>query len=151
MAKRMPQAHRNARMGALTPRYSFLLNPYPNERFTRCPRCEASTRVRKIPFVIHVDSIGLVMLRKTCRLCIVCEMLIAHKAEMDNLIDGLRGHHADGLEYLVLGTLESKTWRQGLSGAVTVEQVRDHMTDFKAYMRVDITPRHWSRASATTD
>ena len=91
------------------------------------------------------------MLRKTCRLCIVCEMLIAHKAEMDNLIDGLRGHHADGLEYLVLGTLESKTWRQGLSGAVTVEQVRDHMTDFKVYMRVDITPRHWSRASATTD
>ena len=64
-------------------------------------------------------------------------MLIAHKAEVDDLIDSLRGHQADGREYLVLGTLESKTWRQGLSGAVSVAQVRDHMADFKAYMRVE--------------
>jgi hypothetical protein len=34
-------------------------------------------RVRKIPLVIHVDSMGLVLLRRTCRLCIGCEMLIA--------------------------------------------------------------------------
>ena len=87
------------------------------------------------------------MLRKTCRLCVACEMLIANKTEVDDLIDGLRSHHAEGREYLVLGTLESKTWRQGLSGAVSVEQVRDHMTDFKAYMQVDVTPRHWSHAS----
>ena len=106
-------------------------------------------RVRKIPLVIDVDSIGLVTLRKTCRLCVVCEMLIAHKAEMDDLIDGLRDRRADGREYLVLGTLELKTWRQGLSGGVTLEQMRDHMTDFKAYMRVNDVPRHWSRGGET--
>ena len=87
------------------------------------------------------------MLRKTCRLCVVCETLIAHKTEVDDLIDSLRSHHAEGREYLVLGTLESKTWRQGLSSAVSVEQVRDHMADFKAYMQVDVTPRHWSHVS----
>ena len=45
----------------------------------------------------------------------------------------------------VLGTLDSKTWREGMSGRVTMQQVRDHMADFKAYMRVEITPRHWAR------
>ena len=87
------------------------------------------------------------MLRKTCQLCLRCEMLTAHKTEVDDLIDSLRSHDADEREYLVLGTLESKTWRQGLSGAVSVEQMRDHMTDFKAYMQVNVTSRHWSHAS----
>ncbi len=62
--------------GGGTPRYSFVLNPHASERFTRCPRCENTTRVRKIPLVIHIDSVGLVTLRKTCRLCVVCEALM---------------------------------------------------------------------------
>jgi hypothetical protein len=31
-----------------------------------------------------------------------------------------------------------------MSGHVTIQQVKEHMADFKAYMRVDITPRHWA-------
>jgi len=138
-------------MGVLPPRYSFFLNPHPNEAFTRCPRCKAKTRVRKMALVIHVDSVGLVLLRKTCRLCVVCEMLIAHEAEMDHLIDSLRSPRVGGREYLVLGTLASRTWRQGFSGSVTIDEVVDAMADFKTYMRVDITPRRWSRGSEATE
>src|SRR5216684_2759606 len=98
--------------------------------------------------VIHVDALGLVLLRKTCRLCVACEMLIAHEAEMAALIDGLRSHRVGAREYVVLGTLDTRTWRRGFSGSVTVAEVTDTMADFKAYMRVDITPRHWTRKSA---
>ena len=131
------------RMGALPPRYSFFLNPHLNERFTRCPRCKATTRLRKIPLVIHVNSVGLVLLRKTCRVCAVCEMLIAHEAEVTRLINGLAPHAATPRPYLVLGTLGPVTWRDGMSGNVTIEQVRHDMADFKTHMRVEITPRHW--------
>jgi len=131
-------------MGALPPKYSFLLNPYKDERFTRCPRCRAKTRVRKVPLVVHLDPLGIVLLRKTCRLCVVCEMLIADEAEMNRLIDHLRPDAATGQPYLVLGTLETKTWRDGMSGNVTIQQVKEHLADFKAYVRVDITPRHWA-------
>lgn len=131
------------RMGALPPRYSFFLNPHLNERFTRCPRCKATTRLRKIPLVIHVNSVGLVLLRKTCRVCAVCEMLIAHEAEVTRLINGLAPHAATPRPYLVLGTLGPVTWRDGMSGNLTIEQVRHDMADFKTYMRVEITPRHW--------
>jgi hypothetical protein len=128
-------------MGALPRRYSFFLNPHRNERFTRCPRCKATMRVRKIPLVIHVDSVGLVLLRTTCRLCIGCEMLIAHEAEVDRVITGFAPHAAMPA-YLVLGTLGSGTWRDGMRGGVTIEEVRRDMADFKVYMRVEITPRH---------
>ena len=131
-------------MGALPPRFSFFLNPHLNERFARCPRCEATTHLRKIPLVIDVDPVGLVLLRKTCRLCAVCEMLIAHEAEVTRVIEGLTTHAATPRPYLVLGTLGPVTWRNGMSGNVTIEQVRHDMADFKAYMRVEITPRHWA-------
>jgi hypothetical protein len=97
--------------------------------------------------VIHVDSVGLVLLRKTCRLCVVCETLIAHEAEMGDLIGGLRGNRVSTPEYVVLGTLDVRTWRRGFSGSVTIDEVADTMADFKAYVRVDITPRHWVRKS----
>jgi hypothetical protein len=140
-----------ARMGLLPPRYSFLLNPHQNEAFTRCPRCKAKTRIRKLVLVIHVDSVGLILLRKTCRLCIVCEMLIAHEAELDRLISGFDTHGIERREYIVLGTLDPKTWSRGVSGSVTVDEVAGTMADFEAYMRVDITPRHWSRKSDTAE
>jgi hypothetical protein len=118
-------------MGVLPPRYSFLLNPHVKERFNRCPRCKAATRLRKIPLVVHIDPIGLVLLRKACRLCLVCEMLIAHQAEMDRLINSLRTDQADRPAYLVLGTLDARTWRDGMAGRVTIAAVRDNMADFK--------------------
>ena len=101
--------------------------------------------------VIHVDSVGLVLLRKTCRLCVVCEMLIAHESEIDAVIDGLLGRRVGTREYVVLGTLDVRTWRRGFSGTVASDDVADTMADFKAYMRVDITPRHWSRKSDATE
>jgi hypothetical protein len=58
---------------------------------------------------------GLVLLRKTCRLCVVCEMLIAHEAEVTRVIEGFAPHAAMP-PYLVLGTLGSGTWRDGMSG-----------------------------------
>lgn len=43
------------RMGLLRARYSFVLNPYVRERFTKCPTCDAPTRARKLPLVIHIN------------------------------------------------------------------------------------------------
>ena len=73
-----------------------------------------------------------------------CEMLIAHEAEVTRLIEGLAPYAATPRTYLVLRTLGPVTWRDGMSGNVTIEQVRHDVADFKTYMRVEITPRHWA-------
>ena len=51
---------RKDRIGALPPRYAFVLNPHADTKFTKCPRCETKTNLRKLSLVIHVDGFGLV-------------------------------------------------------------------------------------------
>jgi hypothetical protein len=133
------------RMGALPPRYSFFLNPHRDERFTRCPRCRATTRIRKIPLVIHVNSFGLALLRKTCRLCVACDMLIAHEFELNGEVQQVVTARVD-VQYLVLGTIGSGTWRAGMRERISMDQVKHDMADFIAYMKVQITPRRWAPA-----
>jgi hypothetical protein len=84
------------RLGALSPRYSFVLNPHVAERFTKCPDCAARTRVRKLPLVVHVEHLDgprLMLLNKTCRLCVRCETLVVDRADLDHVIiaTGLSG------------------------------------------------------------
>jgi len=139
--------HRS-RMGSLPARYSFVLNPYLRERFTTCPTCDAPTRVRKLPLVVHVDhSDGprLALLNKSCRLCVLCETLIVHQAELERVVEAA-GLGA-GCEFLVLGTIDRRTWRQGFAGKAELVDIREHMADFKKYLKVDVTPAHWERST----
>jgi hypothetical protein len=71
-------------------------------------------------------------------------MLIAHEAEVNRVIDSLAAPSDDRATYVVLGTLGSGTWREGMSRGVTIDDVKQDMADFKAFMRVEISPRHWA-------
>ena len=82
--------------------------------------------------------------------CIVCEFLIAHQAEVNRLVEGLAPRAGVGPTYIVLGTLASVTWPDGISSGVTIEEVKRDMADFKAYMRVEITPKHWTSKDDAT-
>ena len=107
-------AYQTNRLGALAPRYAFILNPYVDSRFTRCARCETKTNLRKLSLVIHVNGFGLVLLGKTCRLCLRCDTLVAHKAELDDLLRTVV--NVPEPDYVVLGTIDRHVYRRGLSG-----------------------------------
>lgn len=137
------------RLGAQPPRYAFVLNPHADAGFTRCPRCETKTNLRKLSLVIHIEGFGLVLLGKSCRLCLRCETLVAHKVDLDKLIGAVvRGPIPD---YVVLGTADRRTYRQGLAGAASIEDVREHMADFKSYWQVDFTPAGWYPKNGSDD
>ena len=133
--------NRTDRLGALPPRYAFILNPLADCGFTRCVRCETRTNVRKLPLVIHVEGFGVILLGKTCRLCLRCDTLVAQKAELDKLIRAAVSVAEP--EYVVLGTIDRQVYRRGLSGCASFDDVRDHMADFKSYWKVDVTPAGW--------
>ena len=113
----MPTHHRvpSRPLGALPARYSFVLNPYSGERFTKCPSCDARTRVRTLPLVVHIDHLDgprLILLNKTCRLCLLCETLVVHRAELERVI--VAAGTSDGGKvpvFVVLGTIDRRTWR----------------------------------------
>jgi hypothetical protein len=135
-------------MGALPPRYSFALNPYTNARFTMCPGCQMKTRVRKLPLAIHIEGLGLFVLRKTCRLCVACDMIIVHQHELDPLIGARLRKSGSGraLDYLVLGTVDSDVWRRGLTGGVSFDELVGNMADFRTHMQIQQIGRGWGPA-----
>lgn len=132
---------RTGRLGALPARYAFILNPHAGAGFTRCARCDTRTNVRKLPLVIHVDGFGLVLLNKTCRLCLRCETLVAHKAGLDRVLANAIG--VPEPNYVVLGTISRRVYRRGVSGQASLDDVKDQMADFKSYWNVDFTPPGW--------
>ena len=70
-------------------------------------------------------------------------MLIAHKFELNAEVQHVAARSNVDAEYVVLGTLGSGTWRPGMRESISIEQVKHDMADFVAYMKVEITPRHW--------
>jgi hypothetical protein len=94
--------------------------------------------------VVHLDDPNrrkLVLLNKSCRLCLQCETLIVDRAELERVIV-TTGLSTVEPEYVVLGTIERRIWRQGLVGDVLLADIRDHMADFKKYLKVDVIPAH---------
>lgn len=128
MSKKMRQ------FGKLPPQYNFFLNPYENERFTSCPQCGAKMGHRKLPLVLHVDPIYPVSLNYTCKYCSICDLLIAHKDEIERLLAAMFEKQApDGIgnDYLVMGTFDHDYWKQGTKTPHSAGNLFDHLHDFK--------------------
>ena len=67
-------------------RHYFFQNPYEDAAFTRCPKCDGKTKIRKFPLVIHIDPRQLLILNKKCRYCIKCDLIITRKSELEALM-----------------------------------------------------------------
>jgi hypothetical protein len=127
------------RIGKQPPRHRFVLNPYPGERFALCPECEGPTEERKFPLVIHVDPLNPVSLNKTCCYCPRCDLLIAHRNELEaQLAVHFEKHDPEviGNDYLVLGTLDPDVWERGRQTPLTIQDTLDNLHDFVAVLRI---------------
>ena len=117
-------------------KYNFVLNPYPDNRISRCPFCENKTGQRKLPLLIHIEPLQMVSLNYTCRYCKECDLLIAHKHEVEFLLTQMfrqRDPSIIGNEYLILGTLEKSAWKEGMKEPKTVTEMQGAMSYFKSY------------------
>jgi hypothetical protein len=135
------------KIGKLPPRYSFILNPYADERLSKCPKCSKPTHLRKFALLIHIDEWGPMILGKTCRYCTPCELIIAHQDELEaQLAYSLHTIAPEGVgnRYFVLGTVDKKVWRRGLQGhSVQLDAVLEHTADFKHVLELIVQPRGW--------
>jgi len=125
---------KETRIGKLPPRYTFILNPYTDARFTRCPGCDQKMKQRKLPLFIHVDPMNPVVLNKTCRYCPDCDLLIVHQDELEAQLAALFAGHDPSLignDYLVLGTVERQAWREGMEQPKDIPEMLEHLHDFK--------------------
>lgn len=121
------------------PRFLFL-NSYDDLACTKCPKCDAKTKVRKVPLVIHIEPGSLLVLNKNCRLCEACSLLIVRQREIEPLMVEAfeqRDPSIIGNDYLIIGTLPRAAWRnqqrQPAQAGEAVKQTRifENQWDFE--------------------
>jgi hypothetical protein len=141
---RLNRAMPKTKIGILPPRYSLLLNSHADVRFSKCPKCQKLTHLRKFPLFIHIDDWGPMVLGKTCRYCSSCEILMVHRKELEaELARGLSRMAPEMIakDFLVLGTIEKKIWKQGLgSPGKPIADMLKHVADFKHHYKLKYKP-----------
>ncbi len=97
--------------GHQPPQHDFFLNPYSDVRFTRCPKCDGTTKLSKKPPLIEM----------TC---------LQHYPQ-------LIGH-----DYLIVGTMERKSWREGHHKA---SDLFETLHDFKQHLEFKPARYSWAK------
>ena len=125
-------------------RHLFFLNPYETFAFTKCPKCDSKTRIRKFPFVIHIEPSQILVLNKGCKYCVSCDLIIAKRAELESLMAACFENEKPeiiGNEYLVIGTVERTDWRQINNGKMSPNEIFKRMYTFKDMWDFEVIPR----------
>ncbi|MCI5209610.1 MAG: hypothetical protein D3910_12650 [Candidatus Electrothrix sp. ATG2] len=140
------KTHRKSNLKDMKRSHYFFLNPYQDCAFTKCPQCEAKTKVRKFPLVIHIDPRQMFILNKTCKYCVDCDLIITKQAEIEQqLTIGLLKINPDiiGNDYLVMGTLDKKDWRSREKDRDNPSETLKKMYVFKDHLDFEVIPAGW--------
>ena len=127
-------------------RHKFFLNPYSDCAFTKCPKCETKTKVRKFPLVIHIEPQQLFILNKQCKYCPSCDLIIAKQKELESLMAmAMIQSNPDiiGNKYLVMGTVERNDWKEGSQNILSPRDIVNRMYIFKDIWNFEVIPAGW--------
>ena len=130
----------------LNKKHRFFLNPYEDCAFTKCPKCETKTKIRKFPLVIHIEPQKLFLLNKQCKYCAKCDLIIAKKQELEFLMAAELNQtnpQVVGNDYLVIGTVERKDWKAGSGGSLSADDLVQRMSVFKDQWHFEVIPPGW--------
>lgn len=121
------------RFGQQEPKYFCAINPFIDARFSKCPQCNGRTQLRKFALIIHVDPKGIYPTRINCRWCKPCQIIIPHKYDLEELLKTnlakIAPEQVDS-DFLIIGTLDMKTWKDLSTGKADFEIMRKWTSDF---------------------
>ena len=129
-------------------RHYFFLNPFEDAAFTKCPKCEDKTKIRKFPLVIHIDPEQLLLLNKKCRYCVKCDLIIAKKSELESLMVACFEESKPeiiGNNYLVMGVAEKRDWLEIKKGKMPQSETIDRMLILKDFLNFEPVRAGWYR------
>ena len=129
-------------------KHYFFLNPYEDAAFTRCPKCNDNTKIRKFPLVIHIDPQQLLLLNKKCRYCVKCDLIIAKKSEVESFMVACFEQPMPeiiGNNYLVMGVAERRDWLDSRKGKIPLSETIERMLVFKDVLNFEPVSDGWYR------
>ena len=133
-------------------RHFFFLNPYEDAAFTKCPKCQAKTKLRKFPLVIHIEPRQLLLLNMTCRYCPSCDLIIAKKSKLESLMVASFEHARPeiiGNDYLVIGVVNRENWRESQQGQLYDHEIIERVLAFKDVWDFELAHAGWHADDST--
>ena len=127
-------------------RHYFFLNPYQDCAFTKCPKCDNKTKVRKYPLVIHIEPEQILNLNKTCKYCTECDLIIVKQAVIEALMTACLEKERPsiiGNDYLVIGSLDRPDWKESQAKPIT-SGVMEKVHPFKDLLNFEPMPSWYS-------
>lgn len=127
-------------------KHYFFRNPYPDISFTRCPKCEEKTKIRKFCILIHIDPKYIFSINKSCRYCPKCDLIIAKQAELESLLAAICESYAPDTinnEYFVFGTMDRKDWKSAQTGKIHLHESLNRSYPFKDVWNFEVRPAGW--------
>ena len=127
-------------------KHYFFLNPYEDCAFTKCPKCNNKTKLRKFPLVIHIEPQQLFFLNKKCKYCTTCDLIIAKKSEVEFLMScqfEKVNPSIVGNKYLIFGTLGRSDWQQYSKTPLGSDKAIDQVYVFKDVLDFEMVGGGW--------
>ena len=126
-------------------KYYFFLNPYTDSSFTRCPKCDNKTKIKKLPLAILLEKKKIMfMLNKTCKFCPYCELIIAKKRELELIILQFLGvEHITEKDFTVMGTQDKAVYREGVGKGLIKKNPLEGVSIFKNVWDFEVQQAYW--------
>ncbi|MDI6786882.1 MAG: hypothetical protein QME51_00730 [Planctomycetota bacterium] len=118
--------------------------------FTRCPKCDGLTRIRKFCLLIHVEPKTMFSLNKSCKYCSLCDLIITKQTEIEQNLAFICEHKSldiIGNKHLVLGTIDRKDWKIGKTCKLSPPEAIECFYPFKDVLRFRVEPAGWYHAT----
>jgi len=127
-------------------KHYFFLNPYKDSSFSKCPKCDNKTKLRKFPLVIHIEPNQFLVLNKICKYCTECDLIITKQLEIETLMASKFEKVVPsvvGNKYVVFGTLDKNQWVKYSKTPTDPSEVVNQAYIFKDVLKFELAPRGW--------
>ena len=117
-------------------RYYFSLNPYENMAFTRCPKCDKKTKIRKICLVADFRRSKLLFMNLQCKYCQDCDLIIIKKSKLEHIFRNMFCDNENDFnfnEFFIFGTIDRKDFLKS-----NIENIPSHKAIELVYPFKDI-------------
>ena len=132
-------------------RHYLFLNPYLEHAFTRCPKCTKNTKIRKYCFVIHIEPHHFIVLNKSCRYCLDCDLIIVKKDDLEGLLCATCEQNCPdiiGNKYFLFGTMERGDWKRAQqTNSFDSKKLIEQTYPFKDLWHFDVESAKWVQTS----
>ena len=126
-------------------KYYFFLNLYKEYAFTKCPKCDGKTKVKKFPLVIFIEKIKSILnLNKTCKYCPYCELIIAKTEELKPIAEAYGVKIED---FFICGTIPREIYKQYENQQINSKNFNKMVMPFKDFLEFTIQPAGWYPAT----